>query len=221
MSERFEFKVVVGGPFGAGKTTLISSITDGHLVGTEVPTSGAEATVKDTTTVGMEYGTFVADGGDFAVDLNIYGVPGQERFSFMWNIVGRGMDGFILLVDATNPDGWTEAARVVEFFRSQHPVPVIIAVNRADDDEAVLDMAEEVISVPDARYLVCDPRDPVSAKDTLIELLFLVLDAMPEDDDEELSAEDEIIESARLAAKDDASATPVTVGEPAGAGLEE
>ena len=56
--ENFEFKVVIGGPFGVGKTTMISNVSNVPVVGTEVPTRGDEAAQKESTTVGVEYGTF-------------------------------------------------------------------------------------------------------------------------------------------------------------------
>jgi hypothetical protein len=38
---------------------------------------------KDQTTVAMDYGVLALDGG---VQLHLYGTPGQERFSFMWDM---------------------------------------------------------------------------------------------------------------------------------------
>ena len=35
--------------------------------------------------------------------IHIFGTPGQERFEFAREIIGKGMDGAILLVDATSP----------------------------------------------------------------------------------------------------------------------
>ena len=109
------FKVVVAGAFGVGKSTLIRAVSDAAVVGTEAPTSGSEATVKATTTVGMEYGTFTVGRGAGAVELRLYGLPGQERFRFMWDIVAVGADGVLLLVDATRPDTWEDAAAAAEW----------------------------------------------------------------------------------------------------------
>ncbi len=35
--------------------------------------------------------------------IHIFGTPGQERFEFAREIIGKGMDGAILLIDATSP----------------------------------------------------------------------------------------------------------------------
>src|SRR5690349_7409502 len=109
ITDTFEFKVVVAGPFASGKTTFISVISDSSVVGTEAPTSGEDASVKATTTVGMEYGTYEVTDGGLHVVLHLYGVPGQSRFEFMWDIVGEGMDGLLVIVDATDPSTWSEA----------------------------------------------------------------------------------------------------------------
>ena len=125
----FDFKVVVAGPFAAGKTTLIQASSDIPLVGTEAPTSGPESSVKAMTTVGMEYGTLTFAGELFDAELRLYGVPGQDRFSFMWDIMAVGMDGLFILVDAGRPETWSESAAVARHFAGIAHTPTIIGVN--------------------------------------------------------------------------------------------
>ncbi len=181
MTLQFDFKLVVAGAFAVGKTTLISKIADADVVGTEAPTSGSEAEVKETTTVGMEYGTFHAGGEGFAVDLNVYGVPGQERFSFMWKIVAVGMDGLLLLVDVTRPDTWEDAVNVADTLRAERDLPVLVAINRFDEVDDALDRIRAAIPIEGAEYLPCDPTDGESARNAIGELLMLVLEAMPDE----------------------------------------
>ncbi len=212
MTEHFDFKIVVAGAFAVGKTTLISAMAENGVVGTEVPTSGSEADVKDTTTVGMEYGTLSADGDGFAVELNVYGVPGQRRFSFMWDVVGVGLDGLLLMVDATRPDTWSEATEVAEHFLGIDDVPVVVAVNRADEVADAVNLVADAVAVPGAAYIACDPTDRVSARNALIEVLFLVLDSLP-DDGVELTDEEMIIEQARAADVSTSRTEPLAVAE--------
>jgi len=40
------------------------------------------------------------NGGDH---IHIFGTPGQERFEFAREVIGKGMDGAILIIDATSP----------------------------------------------------------------------------------------------------------------------
>ena len=79
MTTLHEFKVVGAGPFASGKTTLINVISDIPVVGTEVPTTGDEALVKATTTVGMEYSTYATGDDEVEIVLHLYGVPGHRR----------------------------------------------------------------------------------------------------------------------------------------------
>ncbi len=197
MSNRFSFKIVVAGPFAAGKTTLITTVSDRPVVGTEAPTSGHEAAVKATTTVGMEYGTLSAGDDHNAVELDLYGVPGQERFSFMWDIVGMGMDGLFLLVNGSSPESWTESASVGRYFKDRFPTPVVVAVNRATDRPDLVDDVRRAIPIPGALYLGFDVINAEATRDAIVELLLLMLDELPEEPVEQLDAYDAAIEAAR------------------------
>jgi uncharacterized protein len=92
MDQEKKCKIVVFGAFGAGKTTLIKTL-DPKSSHVEAGCSGG------TTTVALDYGRVQANG----IHIHIFGTPGQERFEFAREIIGRGMDGAILLVDATSP----------------------------------------------------------------------------------------------------------------------
>ena len=174
----YQFKVVVAGAFGVGKTTFINHISGMPVVGTEAATSGHEATVKATTTVGMEYGMFAVDDEDLRIELLLYGVPGQERFSFMWDIVSEGMDALLLLVDGTRPDTWAEALAIGAYLQERVPSPVLVGVNRTADDDAALDAARAALALPGAIHVTCDVVDEASARDALVALLGLLLDEL-------------------------------------------
>lgn len=173
------FKVVVTGPFGAGKTTLISAISEVPVVDTEVAASSTEeSSRKATTTVSMDFGVrTVADDG-FEAKLFVYGTPGQERFSFMWDVLARGMDGFLLLVDSTDRDSWPNARRQLEHFRAHGPVAHLVAANRAEDGSPVLAELADAVGAGDTRVVACDVTDLESAKFVMVELLCEVLDEM-------------------------------------------
>lgn len=192
MTNHFEFKVVVAGPFAAGKTTMIRTISHDEIVGTEAPTTGAESEVKATTTVGMEYGTMYAEGEGFSAELNIYGVPGQDRFEFMWDIVGTGMDGLFLLVDASRPETWSESLLVGQHFQMARTAPIVVGVNRAAGDADLHQRACEAVPLDEAAYVAFDVTDPHQVRSALAELLTLVLDRLPDSEfaDVERSADE-------------------------------
>lgn len=179
------FKVVVAGSFAVGKSTLIRQISDTAVVGTEAPTSGAEAAVKGTTTVGMEYGTLTVGDGEEAVELLLHGLPGQDRFRFMWDIVSTGADGFLLLVDAGRPETWAESAAMARHLRRHDPrVPLLVGVNRAGDPATAAATAAttaRALDLADVPHAPCDVSDPASTRTALVELLLLVLDRLDDD----------------------------------------
>jgi Predicted GTPase len=90
------YKIVFAGPVGAGKTTSIASISDIEPFTTEESATDEVKNIKDKTTVAMDYGLMELGGGEH---LHLYGVPGQVRFDFMWEIIVEGGIGLILLLN--------------------------------------------------------------------------------------------------------------------------
>ena len=91
-------KMVVTGPFSAGKTQFIQSVSEIDVVATERRiSSDEERSVKSATTVAMDFGRITVDED---LVLYLFGTPGQKRFDFMWEILSEGMFGFIVMVDS-------------------------------------------------------------------------------------------------------------------------
>lgn len=107
-------KILFIGPMGAGKTTAIHCISDTSPIGTEASNSDSEQSTKSTTTVAMDYGS-IELGPDEVVHL--YGIPGQDRFKFMWPILAKGSMGCILLLDDTREDSLTDLALYLHEFK--------------------------------------------------------------------------------------------------------
>src|SRR6476646_8632239 len=99
-------KMVVTGPFAAGKTEFIGSISEIAVVRTERKITDATRVVKAQTTVAMDFGRITIDK---ELVLYLFGTPGQERFDFMWEILGEGMLGYLLLLAANREDSLAEA----------------------------------------------------------------------------------------------------------------
>jgi hypothetical protein len=97
-----DYKVIFIGRSGVGKTTAINSVSEISPVSTEVLATDSSCPGKEKTTVAFDYGEVTIPGG--INRMRLYGAPGQQRFSFMWDILDRSSTGFILLVDNTLPD---------------------------------------------------------------------------------------------------------------------
>jgi len=93
------YKVIITGPVGSGKTTAVNSLSNKDAMLTDVAVSNSDQITKQrkkTTTVAMDYDVIRLDNNDM---VHVYGTPGQERFDFMWDILSKGADGIILLLD--------------------------------------------------------------------------------------------------------------------------
>jgi len=168
-------KIVVTGPFSAGKTTLIRTISEITVLSTEKDITDNTKSRKAETTVAMDFGRITIDRD---LVLYLFGTPGQDRFDFMWEILGEGMLGYILLVDSSREDSMQEAVGILAAFRKMARVPFVVALNRSagldpNDEAAVrdtLELGDEVPVVP------CDATDRESVKAVLLALLYSVVD---------------------------------------------
>ncbi|MEM3137629.1 MAG: hypothetical protein QW760_03855 [Thermofilaceae archaeon] len=94
--------VLIAGPFGAGKTTFIRTVsgksitTDRELSGIGV--SAGEVKLKGSTTVFADMGVAELDGRK----LLLYGAPGQVRFSFTVKGLASRCKYLVFLVDTTD-----------------------------------------------------------------------------------------------------------------------
>lgn len=167
-------KVVVAGPFAAGKTTLIRTISEITVLSTERDVSDHTNRIKAQTTVAMDFGRITV-GSDLAVYL--FGTPGQERFDFMWEILAEGMLGLVLVVDLEREDSLEEAARIVRFFDEIADTPFVVAANKLDgrDPDEVTELVRDRLALPAHVPVVpCDVRERESVKELLVALLLAV-----------------------------------------------
>ncbi|MDY7041956.1 MAG: ATP/GTP-binding protein [Chloroflexota bacterium] len=126
-------KIVVTGPFGAGKTAFIRTISQIDVVSTERRITRRAPAGKEETTVAMDYGRVTVGRSS----LSLFGTPGQKRFDFMWEILSKEMDGFIVLVDSTEAKTFREARRLIKLFSRYNSVPYVVVANKQDLDSAV------------------------------------------------------------------------------------
>jgi small GTP-binding protein len=175
-------KIVVTGPFSAGKTTLIQTISEVAIVGTERDVSDETSSIKTNTTVAMDFGRITFSDG---CSLFLFGTPGQRRFEMMWEILSEGMIGFIVLVNAADERSADEAAHILGTFREYADVPYIVGVTHLDEADAsedeVMATVRAALELPDdVKTMACDVRQREDVKGLILETLYGVMDRLEE-----------------------------------------
>lgn len=90
------YKIIITGPVGVGKTTAIKTISDKDPVLTDAKVTDITKKRKPRTTVAMDFGLTQFDA---TTRVHLYGTPGQQRFDFMWSILQKNAHALILLLD--------------------------------------------------------------------------------------------------------------------------
>ncbi|MFI6528211.1 GTP-binding protein [Streptomyces uncialis] len=180
-------KIVVSGAFGTGKTTLVSAVTEVRPLLTEAVMTQASEGIdvlagvesKTTTTVAMDFGRITLPTGDpeHGIVLMLFGTPGQNRFSNIWDDLSYRAAGAVVLVDTRRLE---DAFDVVAYFEAQK-LPFLVAVNLFDHaPRYLLDEVRDALrleaSVP---VIACDVRDRQSVLDALTDLVRHALFRLP------------------------------------------
>lgn len=100
----------------------------------DVSTTDELSTVKDATTVALDFGEITLEDG---VKLHLYGTPGQERFRHMWDILAKGALGLVILCDNSRQDPLSDMDIYIENFSQLiEETGAVIGVNRLESPQS-------------------------------------------------------------------------------------
>ncbi|MEU0989549.1 ATP/GTP-binding protein [Streptomyces sp. NPDC005953] len=166
-------KILIVGPIGVGKTTMIGTVSEIKPLSTEAVMTQAGALVdtlhspgKTTTTVALDFGRITVDG---ALVLYLFGTPGQQRFLPAWRDLARGALGALALVDTRDLAASFDALGNLEDLG----LPFAVAVNSFPDSPPYRDdeLRTALDLLPETPLVRCDARDRRSSVGVLIALL--------------------------------------------------
>lgn len=164
-------KLAIIGEVGAGKTQVVQTLSEINPLGTE-----AKSTIdigKEYTTVGIDYGR-ISLSDDMA--LGLYGVPGQERYSFLWEFVNHSLWGLLILIKYGETPDYDNLHKMLTFFDPEkHKTTCIIGITHCEnaDEFGIAALNQEIRAILMHHNVVApiiniDPRDSESAKSLLV-----------------------------------------------------
>ena len=113
-------KIVVLGPYNAGKTTLVHALAE-----------DAVSVERMGTTVALDHGSLDYKG--FYMEL--FGTPGQPQFDPIIDTMLDGAVGFVLVIDSADTSTFNRAREL--FNKCEGKAPVVVAANKQDLESAI------------------------------------------------------------------------------------
>jgi hypothetical protein len=126
-------KILVTGPFNAGKSTLVRQLSE-----------TAVSIDRLGTTIALDHGYVEKKG----IACNLFATPGQDRFDWIMKVLSKDVWGVILVVDSTQPETFPRALEMLKKVEGEN-IPFIVFANKQDVEGALKpEEVKERLGVP-------------------------------------------------------------------------
>ncbi len=150
-------KMLVTGPYDAGKSTTVQNMSE-------------EAVSVDRlgTTVALDHGSVNKKG----LKAELFGTPGQKRFDWALDFLGKSMFGCFIVVDARDPN--YERVEQLERDLTAEELPFIILANFQNKDDAL--SPEEIEEETGIETLGIDAKNGENLDESLERLMDKIME---------------------------------------------
>ncbi|MGQ4834587.1 MAG: GTP-binding protein [Candidatus Asgardarchaeia archaeon] len=179
-------KIYVTGPFNAGKTTLIHKLAPNATSIEHYYNDGTS------TTVGFDLGTIYWDTFENKIlkkipnshnDTRYYkiilvGTPGQMQFAPVREILAKGCQGVLFLIDSTNIGQVGVALAMYEEVKSyfKKDFPMVILANKQDlENAADAETIRKLLKLDNVRIIEGSALKEINIEEALLELLNMII----------------------------------------------
>ncbi|MFX1276700.1 MAG: GTP-binding protein [Promethearchaeota archaeon] len=192
-------KILITGYFNSGKTTLIQSLDNDAII-IEKKLIHAVSEEKTETTTGFDLGRLIWIRRDleketigeifneseyeskkedyigwFKKDIELKGVPGKTQFSVIREILSKGCDGVIFLIDGCDLESLSGAKEALDETKAfiEKKIPIIIIANKSDKDD--FQGCEKISELIDEKVFEGSGKTKQGIKELIIHLSKLIL----------------------------------------------
>ena len=144
-------KLAFFGEIGSGKTQIVNTLSEIDTIDTDVASTVNIG--KEYTTVGIDYGRINLDT---ETALGLYGVPGQKRYSFLWETVSNSLWCIALLFKYGAEVNKENVTELLDFFYPEKSeIPCIIGISHSETcgDEDFREFVKEIQTIIDEKNI--------------------------------------------------------------------
>jgi small GTP-binding protein len=149
VKDAIENKIVFIGTPGSGKSTIIQTASN---------TAKAENEIQSNT--GIDFATMQLNE---RVKLSLIGTPGEVNSDFLWDIVGKSANAFVIILDLSRPELFDYLKKYLSYIKSQIGKVENLFCVLTHSDDAIDDLQEVKTRLKEKyqfikRTYVIDPR---------------------------------------------------------------